>query len=118
MEQSHVHAHVPASAAEKTRQPKSRRHSPRKARSPAFSVIETPWSRRPIGPPRWRAAAVEPFPVPQEARMYVIVYGVAIFALLVLYLLYGLLAGTWSLGKIVEGADGRPSTSKLQWFVW
>src|ERR1041384_6691711 len=27
-------------------------------------------------------------------------------------------AGSWNPWTLVEGADGKPSTSKLQWFVW
>ena len=38
--------------------------------------------------------------------------------LLVLWVLYRLFTGTWSVGKIIEGVDGHPSTSKLQWFLW
>jgi hypothetical protein len=39
-------------------------------------------------------------------------------ALLLAWVLYGLLAGTWNIWKLVLGADGRASTSKLQWFLW
>lgn len=38
--------------------------------------------------------------------------------LLVFWVLYRLTAGTWDLRKLVEGSDGHPSTSKLQWFIW
>lgn len=50
--------------------------------------------------------------------MYLVVYAVAVGTLAILYLLYRILSGTWSLGKLVEGADGRASTSKLQWWLW
>lgn len=42
---------------------------------------------------------------------------VCVIVLLTLWLLYRLLARS-SICKMVEGADGRPSTSKLQWFLW
>src|SRR2546425_351751 len=45
-------------------------------------------------------------------------YLIALLVLLLLYLFYGLLAGTWDLWKLAEGADGRPSTSKLQFLLW
>lgn len=38
--------------------------------------------------------------------------------LLVLWLLYKVLVGHWNIWKLVEGADGQPSTSKLQWLLW
>lgn len=38
--------------------------------------------------------------------------------LLVFWVLYRLMAGTWDIWKLVEGSDGHPSTSKLQWFIW
>ena len=39
-------------------------------------------------------------------------------ALLLAWVLYGLLAGTWNIWRLVIGVDGRASTSKLQWFLW
>jgi hypothetical protein len=50
--------------------------------------------------------------------MTVIPYVAGIGALLLAWLLYGLLAGTWNIWKLVTGEDGRASTSKLQWFLW
>lgn len=38
--------------------------------------------------------------------------------LFVLWLLYAAITGNWNPLKIIEGADGRPSTSKLQFFLW
>ena len=40
-----------------------------------------------------------------------------IFGIAVLVLIW-LLTGRKNPWKLVEGADGRPSTSKLQWFLW
>jgi hypothetical protein len=45
-------------------------------------------------------------------------YLVGVAALLLAWVLYGLLAPTWNILKLVIGADGRASTSKLQWFLW
>jgi hypothetical protein len=39
-------------------------------------------------------------------------------ALILIWLLYGLLAHRWNPGDIVMGSDGRPSTSKLQLLLW
>jgi hypothetical protein len=36
----------------------------------------------------------------------------------VLWVLYKWLGGTWNPCKLIEGADGRSSASKLQWFFW
>jgi hypothetical protein len=36
----------------------------------------------------------------------------------VLYVLYRMLSGNWNPFKLIEGADGRPSTSKFQFFLW
>jgi len=52
--------------------------------------------------------------MPVEALAYLL--GVAVLA--ALWIVYRVLMGTWSLGRIVEGADGRASTSKFQWFLW
>lgn len=38
--------------------------------------------------------------------------------LVLLYLLTVITAKIWNPWKLVEGADGSPSTSKLQWFLW
>ena len=38
-------------------------------------------------------------------------------ALLVLWIIYGI-ASSWSIMKLFEGADGRPSTSKFQFWLW
>jgi hypothetical protein len=37
---------------------------------------------------------------------------------LLLAVLYRTLTGTWSIWRVVVGADGRASASKLQWFLW
>lgn len=50
--------------------------------------------------------------------MELVAYVSGIVVLVVAWLLYRVLAGTWNPWKLVEGADGRPSTSKLQWFIW
>jgi hypothetical protein len=50
--------------------------------------------------------------------MTFIPYIAGIAALLLAWVLYGLLAGTWNIWKLVTGTDGRASTSKLQWFLW
>jgi hypothetical protein len=41
-----------------------------------------------------------------------------IITLALLYFVYGLGSGTWSLPKIWEGYDGQASTSKFQFFLW
>jgi len=48
--------------------------------------------------------------------LYPYVFGISV--LLVLWLFYWMLTGTCNPWKLVDGADGRPSTSKLQWFLW
>ncbi len=50
--------------------------------------------------------------------MNLVAYGSGIGVLLVLWLVYAVLAHTWNPWKLIEGADGAPSTSKLQWFLW
>jgi hypothetical protein len=47
---------------------------------------------------------------------YAYVSGIVVLA--VLWVLCGVLCGAWNPWKLVIGADGRPSTSKLQWFLW
>ena len=42
---------------------------------------------------------------------------IALGVLLLVYIWTGL-TSTWNPGKLVEGADGLPSTSKFQWLVW
>ncbi len=44
------------------------------------------------------------------------VWGLIVLALI--FVLYWIGSGTPNVWKLVEGADGRPSTSKLQWFLW
>jgi len=46
------------------------------------------------------------------------VSGIGIVVLVGLWLLYVVLGGSGNPRKLVEGADGRPSTSKFQWFLW
>ncbi len=48
----------------------------------------------------------------------VIAYVSGVSTLLVLWILYRVYSGTWSVQRLIEGADGHPSTSKLQWFLW
>ena len=43
---------------------------------------------------------------------------VGLGALALLYVLGGIFAGAWNPWKLVEGADGRASTSKFQWALW
>src|SRR4051794_30298959 len=50
--------------------------------------------------------------------MYPTIYGVPFFVLVALYVICGVIGNTWNPWKLIEGADGRPSTSKLQWFLW
>lgn len=38
--------------------------------------------------------------------------------LALLWVLYRIFSGTWNLWKLAEGADGKASTSKLQWLLW
>lgn len=45
-------------------------------------------------------------------------YVSGIAALLILWVLYRLYNGSWSIKQLIEGADGHPSTSKFQWFLW
>jgi hypothetical protein len=47
-----------------------------------------------------------------------LVFGVGVLVWILFYFLYGLWSGTWNPMKVVEGADGRASTSKLQFFLW
>lgn len=49
---------------------------------------------------------------------YTLIYGTGTLVLIVLWILYGVLGGSWNPWKLVEGSDGRASTSKLQWFLW
>jgi len=44
--------------------------------------------------------------------------GIIAITFLALWILYFFLAGTWNPAKLVLGKDKRPSTSKLQWFLW
>ena len=50
--------------------------------------------------------------------MELVVYVSGFVALAMVWLLVRVLAGSWIPRQLVEGADGRPSTSKLQWFLW
>lgn len=43
---------------------------------------------------------------------------IGLLALLVLLVAFRVIGGTWHVGKLWEGSDGRPSASKLQWFLW
>jgi len=45
-------------------------------------------------------------------------YGSGIVTLVVLWLLYKILVGKWNPWELIKGADGRPSASKLQFFLW
>ena len=44
-------------------------------------------------------------------------YIIGVGSLVMLWLIYGV-ASNWSPWKLVEGADGRPSTSKFQFWLW
>ncbi|HUI89997.1 MAG TPA: IPT/TIG domain-containing protein [Anaerolineales bacterium] len=50
--------------------------------------------------------------------METVAYFVGAITLIVLWLFYWMLAGTPNPVKLIEGADGRLSSSKLQWFMW
>lgn len=45
-------------------------------------------------------------------------YLIGLGVLVALWVLYGFATGKWNPLKAVEGADGRASTSKFQWFIW
>jgi len=46
------------------------------------------------------------------------VYGLAFVMLVILWGLYSILSGNWRIWHVVNGQDGRPSTSKFQFFAW
>lgn len=46
------------------------------------------------------------------------VYGMSIVVVLLAWVAYRVWAGRWSPVAFFEGADGRPSTSKFQFFIW
>lgn len=45
-------------------------------------------------------------------------YACGIVVMVILWLTCRVLVGSWNPWKLVIGADGKPSTSKLQWFLW
>jgi len=45
-------------------------------------------------------------------------YAWGLLAIGSVYVIGGVLGGAWNPLKLVEGADGRPSTSKFQWLFW
>lgn len=45
-------------------------------------------------------------------------YAIGLGALVALWLVYGVLTRKWSPGELYKGADGRSSSSKLQWLLW
>lgn len=45
-------------------------------------------------------------------------YAIGLIVLFALYIMYRIMTGKWDISLIFEGEDGRPSTSKLQWFLW
>lgn len=45
-------------------------------------------------------------------------YAIGLIVLFALYIMYRVVTGKWDISLIYEGEDGRPSTSKLQWFLW
>lgn len=57
------------------------------------------------------AAAVSP-----GWKWVAVLIGLGVLALL--YLVTAVTSGKWGLPELVRGADGRPSTSKLQWLLW
>jgi hypothetical protein len=46
------------------------------------------------------------------------IYAVSLGVLVALWLIYGIGTGTWNPVYVFLGNDGRPSTSKFQWFLW
>lgn len=44
--------------------------------------------------------------------------GIAVAVIAILWIFVGVSSRSWNPWRLVEGADGSPSTSKLQWFVW
>jgi hypothetical protein len=50
--------------------------------------------------------------------MNVLPYLIGIVVMFLLLVVYKVLAKTWNPAKLFEGADGKPSSSKFQWFVW
>ncbi len=51
--------------------------------------------------------------------MYILGYGIGFVVLIVFFWpIYKAITGTWNVLKFIEGADSRPSSSKLQWFLW
>lgn len=45
-------------------------------------------------------------------------YGSGIITLVILWLIYKVLAGKWNPWELIKGRDGKPSASKLQFFLW
>ena len=43
---------------------------------------------------------------------------ICLIAIGVLWIIYGKIAVDFRLKKLVEGADGRASSSRLQWTLW
>jgi hypothetical protein len=56
----------------------------------------------------------------QESDMWNLNYSIliGIISIAVIYLIYAVLTGAWSPAKLFEGADGRLSLSKFQWWLW
>ncbi|HEX9987892.1 MAG TPA: IPT/TIG domain-containing protein [Chloroflexia bacterium] len=50
--------------------------------------------------------------------MELFAFGIGFVLLAAIWVLYGLVGGTWNPLALVIGADNRPSTSKLQFFLW
>lgn len=50
--------------------------------------------------------------------MELFAFGTGFVVLAAIWVLYGLVSGTWNPLALVVGADNRPSTSKLQFFLW
>src|SRR5450759_4910177 len=45
-------------------------------------------------------------------------YASSVIFLLLLWCVYRVVGKTWKCGRLYEGADGRPSSSKFQFFLW
>ena len=62
------------------------------------------------------ARAAAPAAVSAELKWAAVLCGLGLLVLL--YLVTAVFSKYWNPRKLVEGADGRASTSKFQWFLW
>ncbi len=51
-----------------------------------------------------------------DGKLLAVIVGLAVLG--VVWLVYQLSTGSWTVWKLADGQDGVLSTSKLQWFVW